>query len=410
MRKEWIEARIDELGNGLRPVLKAGPFGSSVTKETYQPSGYKVYGQQEVVAKDLDAEAYFVSEATFSRHKSCAVKPGDILMTMMGTIGRVYLVPEGAPEGIINPRLVRIAFDTSRILPEYAEVALEQPPLQRLLNRRSHGGTMQGLNIEALASIRLLLPPIPVQRKIAEIMRTWDTAIQKTEQLIAAKERNLAVLRRKMFVRNARPGLVRVRLESVLKESGELSDGSLPVYSVSVHKGLINQIEHLGRSFSAATTAHYSLVRPGDIVYTKSPTGDFPYGIVKQSLAKESAAVSPLYGVYRPSSNDIGTLVDFFFESPVNAKNYLHPLVQKGAKNTLSIGNDQFLKGEVTLPESPQEVARLSSLIRGARREIALLERRVKLLATQKRGLMQKLLIGLWRLPVTEAQPTTVHL
>jgi type I restriction enzyme S subunit len=141
------------------------------------------------------------------------------------------------------------------------------------------------------------------------------------------------------------------------------------------------------------------LVRPDDIVYTKSPTGEFPYGIIKQSLAKENAAVSPLYGVYRPSTADIGTLIDFYFESPVNAKNYLHPLVQKGAKNTISIGNDQFLNGHVTLPENLELASQIASFIREARRELSLLNRSVAALTNQKRGLMQKLLLGKWRPP-----------
>lgn len=258
------------------------------------------------------------------------------------------------------------------------------------------------LGVSRFAELELPFPPYKTQVKIAEILDRWDTAVQKTEQLIAAKEQRLAALRQKLFARGSRKGYAQVNLASVLKETGELSDGNLPVYSVSVHKGLINQVEHLGRSFSAATTAHYSLVRPGYIVYTKSPTGDFPYGIVKQSYATADAAVSPLYGVYRPSNSEIGVLVDFFFESPVNAKNYLHPLVQKGAKNTISIGNEQFLRGEIALPDSPEQIARVSSFIREARGEIALLKKSVAALITQKRGLMQKLLTGQWRLPVQE--------
>ena len=54
------------------------------------------------------------------------------------------------------------------------------------------------------------------------------------------------------------------KLKSTVKEE---------VYSVSVHKGLVNQVEHLGRAFSAPDTSKYNLVKPGDIVYTKSPTG-----------------------------------------------------------------------------------------------------------------------------------------
>lgn len=69
MREGWSECRLDELGRKLRPVMKAGPFGSAVTKASYQSAGYKVYGQQEVVAKDINAEAYFVSDDTFRRLK-----------------------------------------------------------------------------------------------------------------------------------------------------------------------------------------------------------------------------------------------------------------------------------------------------------------------------------------------------
>lgn len=333
-------------------------------------------------------------------HSSARLIPkGTILMAMYGqgkTRGQVAIL---GIDATINQACAAIL-----LKPEVNRDYVYQQLLYRYKSIRalSNTGSQENLNSELIREITFPLLALEEQREIAQALFVWDIAIQKTEQLIAAKEQRLAAIRQNLFVRSTRKGYVRVRLDSVLKETGELSDGNLPVYSVSVHKGLINQIEHLGRSFSAATTAHYNLVRPGDIVYTKSPTGDFPYGIVKQSSAIEIAAVSPLYGVYRPSHADIGTLVDFFFESPVNAKNYLHPLVQKGAKNTISIGNDQFLKGDITLPEGLDQIARLSSFIREARAETTLLKKSVAALKTQKRGLMQKLLTGRWRLPDKE--------
>lgn len=408
MHDDWAESRIDELGNGRRPVLKAGPFGSAVTKATYEASGYKVYGQQEVVAKDLNAEAYFVSEFTFRRHKSCAVEPGDILMTMMGTIGRVYRVPKGAPKGIINPRLVRIAFDRSRILPEFAEAALEQPPLQRLLDRRSHGGTMQGLNLDALASIRLSIPPLSEQRKIAEILRTWDEALEKLTALRALNIRRRVWFRTHLFTGKVRlPGFTgewrEVRLSEVLHEHGSNSTGAEEVYSVSVHKGLVNQVEHLGRSFSAANTDHYNRVLPGDIVYTKSPTGDFPLGIIKQSKIDHEVIVSPLYGVFTPQTYALGVILDALFESPLAARNYLHPLVQKGAKNTIAVTNSQFLEGKLRLPMDPAEQAAIAEIVDASHAECAGIEAEISALTRQKRGLMQKLLTGEWRVATAEA-------
>jgi len=95
-------------------------------------------------------------------------------------------------------------------------------------------------------------------------------------------------------------------LKDILIEHKSLSTGKEEVHSVSVKKGIINQIEHLGRSYSAKDTSKYKLVKPGDIVYTKSPTGDFPFGIIKQSKIEKDAIVSPLYGVFTPINNYFG--------------------------------------------------------------------------------------------------------
>ena len=411
MLEGWTKHRIDELGNGRRPVLKAGPFGSSVTKSTYQVSGYKVYGQQEVVAKDLDAESYFVSMSAFNKHKSCAVEPGDILMTMMGTIGRVYRVPDGAPEGIINPRLVRISFDHARVIPEFAEIALDQTWLQRLLERRSHGGTMPGLNLEAIASINLSLPPRAEQRRIAEILRTWDDAIAKLEALRAATLKRRVWFRSKVLTGRSRlPGFSNdwenVAFADVLDEHGEPSNGAEEVYSVSVHKGLINQIEHLGRSFAAANTDHYNRVLPGDIVYTKSPTGDFPLGIIKQSKVDKEVIVSPLYGVFTPETHALGVILDAYFESPVTVRNYLSPLVQKGAKNTIAITNKRFLEGKLRLPRDPAEQEAIAHVIKTDQIILEGIEAEITALQRQKRGLMQKLLTGEWRVKLDTVAET----
>ena len=89
--------------------------------------------------------------------------------------------------------------------------------------------------------------------------------------------------------------MVSVPMTALLMEYRRQKSEGLRVCSVAVNKGTVDQVEHLGRSFSAADTSHYGRVKPGDIVYTKSPTGNFPFGIVKQSKMNEEVAVSPLY-------------------------------------------------------------------------------------------------------------------
>jgi type I restriction enzyme S subunit len=187
------------------------------------------------------------------------------------------------------------------------------------------------------------------------------------------------------------PGWKERPLSEVLSEHGHKSAGSEQVFSVSVHKGLVNQIEHLGRSFSAASTDHYNRVLPGDIVYTKSPTGDFPLGIVKQSKLGFPVIVSPLYGVFSPETTGLGVMLDAYFESPANAKIFLEPLVQKGAKNTINIKNSRFLSGTLILPVNKDEQRTIGDFLTSIDKLIAAEDRALQALKDHKKGLMQQL-------------------
>lgn len=180
-------------------------------------------------------------------------------------------------------------------------------------------------------------------------------------------------------------------LSSVLVEHGEKNDGASEVHSVSVHKGVVNQIDHLGRSFAATDRSNYSLAKPHDIIYTKSPTGEFPYGIVKQSRLPFNVIVSPLYGVFSPASRYLGYLLDAYFESPIRTNGYLAPIVQKGAKNTVQISNAVFLSKGLYLPSKEVEQRKIANCLMSLDEVIAAQERKVETLKAHKRGLMQQL-------------------
>lgn len=183
-----------------------------------------------------------------------------------------------------------------------------------------------------------------------------------------------------------------VPLASLLTEHGLKSSGSEEVHSVSVAKGLINQIEHLGRSYAAADTSNYNLVLPGDIVYTKSPTGDFPLGVVKRSAIDYNAIVSPLYGVFTPKSDELGRLIDKLFSDPSFSLRYLSPLVFKGAKNTINVTNDQFISGKFPVPSSERMLHKIIDFIVISDQEIAIAEKLIRSIRSRNDGIMQSFL------------------
>lgn len=180
-------------------------------------------------------------------------------------------------------------------------------------------------------------------------------------------------------------------LSKVLKEHKRKNTDGQDVFSVSMEYGIINQIELLGRSFAAADTSHYTIGRRFDVVYTKSPLKAFPFGIVKQCKFDGEVALSPLYGVFTPPNPHLGLMIEAYFESPNRSKEFLSPLCQKGAKNTLQITNTTFLSGRLPLPTQPTEQQKIAECLRSLDELMAAQAQKVDALKTHKKGLMQQL-------------------
>ena len=256
------------------------------------------------------------------------------------------------------------------------------------------------LDTELLRSIQLPLPPPSEQRKIADILRTSDEVIDRLAALHVVKQRQQrSVIQVLVTGKRRLPGFKshpwkEVQLGEVLTEHKLRSTGIEEIFSVSVTKGLVNQLGHIGRSLAAKDTAHYNRVLPGDLVYTKSPTGQFPLGIVKQNRSSCAVIVSPLYGVFTPMTRSLGTLLDAWFASPVTVRNYLSPLAQKGAKNTISISNQRFLEGRLYLPLDRAEQNAIGAVVQTSQAELVGIESQIDACVRQRRALAQRLLTG----------------
>ena len=134
------------------------------------------------------------------------------------------------------------------------------------------------------------------------------------------------------------------------------SFGKDDVLSVSGEYGIVNQIEFQGRSFAGASVANYGVVEGGDVVYTKSPLKSNPYGIIKTNKGK-TGIVSTLYAVYKPKNNVGAEFVQIYFELDSRMNSYMHPLVNKGAKNDMKVSDENALKGSVIFPKIDEQKA-----------------------------------------------------
>ena len=233
------------------------------------------------------------------------------------------------------------------------------------------------------------------QRKIADFMIALERRIEAQQSLVDSLKKYKRGLVFHIFRGNNPFGFeMKVTpMNDLLHEYRNRDTVNLRVCSVAVNKGVVDQVEHLGRSFAAADTSNYGRVKPGDVVYTKSPTGCFPYGIVKQNWMDEEVAVSPLYGVYTPVSKDAGYLLHTYFEQSQNANNYIRTLAQKGAKNTINITTSHFLDKSIIFPSNEDCVSHLAKMFAVISAEISLAEKELELLLRQRKTLLQQLFI-----------------
>lgn len=131
----------------------------------YVESGYKIYGREQVIPGDENLGDYFIDEEKFLSLESCKVQAGDILISLVGTIGKVLIISSKAKEGIINPRLVKLSLFES-ICREYVRIILGSQLIQSELYDKSHGSTMNVLNLGLLRELVLPLPPVNEQYRI----------------------------------------------------------------------------------------------------------------------------------------------------------------------------------------------------------------------------------------------------
>jgi len=259
--EDWGVVYLPQLGDDSRPPLKAGPFGSSLTKATYVPSGYKVYGQEQVLRQDPEYGDYWISEEKFRELQSCEVRPGDILLSLVGTAGKLLVIPEGSMRGVINPRLLRISLDKNRVLPQLFVYTFDSHLVQNSLRRGSQGGTMPVLNSGTLRAVPIPLPPLPEQRAIAEALSDVDNLLDALDRLIAKKRAvKQAAMQQLLTGKTRLPGFAGEWEETTLGEIGTCLRG----------------VSYAGDSdlslFDSSTTVR--LLRANNIIYESLSTDD----------------------------------------------------------------------------------------------------------------------------------------
>ena len=166
--------------------IKIGPFGSQLKKEYLLDDGpYRVYGQENVYAQDFSIGNRYLNRERFRQLQSCEVRPGDFLISTMGTIGKCAIVPNGIHSGIMDSHLIRLRINEQKLMPEYLLhlFSEELGYLKGQTSKLSVGGIMDGLSTKIVNALNVLYPEdLSEQKAIAEFLSTMNAEIQTLEQ------------------------------------------------------------------------------------------------------------------------------------------------------------------------------------------------------------------------------------
>ncbi|TQR19936.1 restriction endonuclease subunit S [Psychrobacillus vulpis] len=163
IKSNFEKQKIEYLSDGKKHAIKAGPFGSALKKEFYVKEGYKIYGQEQVIRDELSYGDYYIDEKKYQELINCSIKPGDILISLVGTFGKLSVVPNDFEPGIINPRLMKISLESNKVNPYFFKYLMSLPTTLQQISNNAHGGTMGIINVGIIKEFKIIVPPIDKQ-------------------------------------------------------------------------------------------------------------------------------------------------------------------------------------------------------------------------------------------------------
>ena len=371
--------------------LQTGPFGSQLRAEEYTEQGVPVVMPKDIYAGLIrDDSIARTSQEKANALKKHLLQEGDILFPRRGNLGRIGVAQRKNVGWMCGTGCLRVRLKAD-VSVKYIHQYVQLPQVERWLERNALGQTMLNLNTEIIGELPIYMPSKKDQEKIAHILSTWDMVIERTERLIAAKERRFRWV--VLWLINKAGHHEREVSDVIIEVSTRNRDNAIErVLSVTNHSGFILPEDQFERRVASANLSNYKIVNRGEYAYNPSRIN---VGSIARLDDWKIGALSPMYNVFK--LDETKTASDYFLHwlSSYEAKQRIKNSAQGSVRETVNFGDFGAIPIPLPSMEKQRKIARKLNAIK---HEITLLRQLAKKYRTQKRGLMQKLVTGEWRI------------
>lgn len=257
------------------------------------------------------------------------------------------------------------------------------------------------INRQDLNRIKITYPvDHAIQNRIVNTISVWDNAIEKTEALIAAKEKQFDWLCQTYF----KPGNStnsswekhKIATFVTVRNEREVPSEEAPLYSLTIENGVTAKTDRYNREFLVIDKGgkKYKVVHPKDIVFNPA---NLRWGAIARSEVEHKVVLSPIYEVLKVDENKIDS--DFLTHALTCSRQIaiFATMVEGTLVERMAVKIDTFLSCHIYVPSSKEKQKEIAHVLNLSKQEISLLENTLEQYRSQKRGLMQKLLTGEWQ-------------
>ena len=381
-------------------VKRVKDLGSVITGSTPPTADVSNYGSEYMFVSPADLsdnQKYVLSTEKMLSSKGYAISrkmpKGTILYTCIGsTIGKIGI----ASRELTSNQQINAVICNDKTEYLYYALLFTTGRIKMLAGEQA----VPIINKSEFENIKLAVPPMAEQRKIAEILGVWDEAIEKQSRLIEKLElRKRALMQRLLTGRTRLPGFIDdvqyKKLKPFIVEKSERNTNQTytNVLSVTNNRGFINQAEQFDREVASDNTANYKLVHRGQFAYNPSRVN---VGSLDLLQTYDLGILSPMYIVFETRPTMDPKFLYYQLKSGWFV-GHIPMYVQGSVRDSLSFDGLENMK--FWIPSLPEQKA-IAEVLTSADNEIATHRKKLDALRQQKRGLMQQLLTGKTRVKI----------